>query len=202
MKTEFMDFERLGLGKIRVLKERGVHGYFQFVFSDICHILRRDISNGMRTIRNDDLEKYVDKVTTTQNQQNQHTDGFKQEFEITVLEEPALYSLIFSSNKPIALEFQLWIFTVVIPSLRTHGAYLDRKKREEIQNDPKKIDEVLGNIRILDEKIEAGKKELNRLQQECEKFDKSSDEYKARMWELFDELVEMGEDPNELFDEM
>ena len=47
-----------------------------------------------------------------------------------------------------------------------------------------------------------GKKELNRLQTECEKFDKSSDDYKARMWELFDELVEMGEDPNELFDEM
>lgn len=202
MKTEFMDFEKLGLGKIRVLKERGVHGYFQFVFSDICNILGTNIQNGLRVIKEEGIEKYVDKVTITQNQRNQYTDGFTQDFDITVIEEPALYNLIFSSSKPIALEFQLWIFTVVIPSLRTHGAYLDRKKREEIQNDPAKIDEVLGKIREFDEKIEAGKKELNRLQQECEKFDKSSDDYKARMWELFDELVEMGEDPNELFDEM
>lgn len=202
MKTEFMDFERLGLGKIRVLKERGVHGYFQFILSDICNILGRDISNGMRTIRNDDLEKYVDKMTVKKRIKNQYEKEYERDFEIAIIEEPALYSLIFSSTKPKAIEFQLWIFTVVIPALRTHGAYLDRKKREEIQNDPVKIDEVLGKLREFDEKIEAGKKELNRLQQECEKFDKSSDDYKARMWELFDELVEMGEDPSELFDEM
>ena len=201
MKTEFMDFEKLGLGKIRVLEERGVHGYFQFVFSDICHILGISITNGLKVVKEEGIEKYVDKIIERSNSANRH-GKFERDFEITVLEEPALYHLIFSSNKPKALEFQLWMFTVVIPALRTHGAYLDRKKREEIQNDPVKIDEVLGKIRDLDEKIEAGKKELSRLQKESEKFDKSSDEYKDKMWRLFDKLVEMGEDPNELFDEM
>ena len=201
MKTEFMDFEKLGLGKVRVLKERGVHGYFQFVFSDICHILGMNIANGLKIIKEEGIEKYVDKMIDRTTSANRY-GSFERDVEITVLEEPAVYSLIFSSTKPKAIEFQLWIFTVVIPSLRTHGAYLDRKKREEIQNDPVKIDEVLSKIREFDMKIEEGKKELNRLQKECEKFDKSSDDYKARMWELFDELVEMGEDPNELFDEM
>ena len=198
----FMEFEKLGLGKIRVLKERGVHGYFQFLFADVCDALGKDRGNAMRAIREDGLEDYIDEITVTRKQRNQYKDGFTQDFNMLLLEEPALYRLIFSSNKPEALEFQLWIFTVVIPSLRNYGAYLDRKKREEIQNDPEKIDEILAKLRDLDVKIEAGKKKLNRLQQECEKFDKSSDEYKARMWELFDKLVEMGEDPSQLFDEM
>ena len=202
MKTEFMDFERLGLGKIRVLKERGVHGYFQFVFSDICEVLGASLQSALRFIKEEGVEKYVDKVTIRKRVKNQHGKEYERDYEITVLEEPALYNLILSSTKPKAREFQLWIFTVVIPSLRVHGAYLDKKKREEIQNDPEKIDEVLAKLRELDVKIEEGQKELNRIQQECEKFDKSSDDYKAKMWELFDKLVEMGEDPNELFMEM
>lgn len=49
------------------------------------------------------------------------TSGGKQN--IAIVSESVLYELIFKSEKKKAFDFQQWIFTDVIPSLRKHGEY-------------------------------------------------------------------------------
>ena len=42
---------------------------------------------------------------------------------LNVVNEPGLYRLIFSSRKKEALEFQLWVYHEVLPSIRQTGSY-------------------------------------------------------------------------------
>ena len=49
------------------------------------------------------------------------TKGGKQE--LTFINEPNLYRVIFRSNKPEAVKFQDWIFEEVIPQIRKTGGY-------------------------------------------------------------------------------
>ncbi|MDK4689677.1 BRO-N domain-containing protein [Kingella negevensis] len=48
--------------------------------------------------------------------------------EITFINEPNLYRVIFRSNKPEAVKFQDWIFEEVIPQIRKTGKYESRLK--------------------------------------------------------------------------
>ena len=50
------------------------------------------------------------------------TPGGKQE--LTVISEPGIYKLAFSSKLPAAEEFTNWISSEVLPSIRKHGAYM------------------------------------------------------------------------------
>lgn len=45
--------------------------------------------------------------------------------ELTFVNEPNLYRVIFRSNKPEAKQFQDWVFNDVLPSIRKHGMFLD-----------------------------------------------------------------------------
>lgn len=49
------------------------------------------------------------------------TKGGKQE--VTFINEPNLYRIIFRSNKKEAVEFQNWVFEEVLPQIRKTGAY-------------------------------------------------------------------------------
>lgn len=44
--------------------------------------------------------------------------------EITFIDEPNLYRVIFRSNKKEAVEFQNWVFDEVLPTIRKTGSYL------------------------------------------------------------------------------
>jgi len=41
----------------------------------------------------------------------------------TFITEPAVYFIVFRSRKPIAKEFQQWVFTEVLPQIRNKGSY-------------------------------------------------------------------------------
>lgn len=43
--------------------------------------------------------------------------------EMWFVNEPGLYQLIFTSNKPEAQSFQRWVFNDLLPTLRKHGRY-------------------------------------------------------------------------------
>lgn len=42
---------------------------------------------------------------------------------LAYISEPNLYRIIFRSDKPIALDFQNWVFDEVLPSIRKNGSY-------------------------------------------------------------------------------
>lgn len=83
-----------------------------WVLRDVCRVL------GMTTPakvarRLDDDEKGVSQI---------HTPGGTQE--VTIVNEPGLYSVILRSDKPEAKAFKRWVTHDILPSIRKHGAYI------------------------------------------------------------------------------
>lgn len=109
-------------GKIRAIDKNGEPW---FVANDVCQALEIDRT---QTRRLDDDEKGVCSI---------HTPGGEQE--VSIVNEPGLYSLVLGSRKPEAKAFKRWITHEVIPSIRKHGAYLTPAKIEEALLNPDTI---------------------------------------------------------------
>ena len=74
---------------------------------------------------------------------------------MTVVNEPGLYTLILSSRKPEAKAFKRWITHDVIPMIRKTGGYMTDSLLERIQKEPAVIVEhhapldAVGSIAML-----------------------------------------------------
>lgn len=88
----------------------GASGEPWFVAADVLRTLALDRKALERL---DDDEKGVNSV---------HTPGGSQE--MTVVNEPGLYSLVLGSRKPEAKRFKRWVTHEVIPAIRKTGAYV------------------------------------------------------------------------------
>lgn len=82
-----------------------------FVAKDVCDVLGYSNSR-MALERLDDDEKGVSTI---------YTHGGPQE--MSVVNEPGLYSLILTSRKPEARQFKRWVTHEVLPSIRKTGKY-------------------------------------------------------------------------------
>nr|WP_276561612.1 Bro-N domain-containing protein [Bacillus sonorensis] len=90
-----------------------------FVAKDVCDVL--EIKNNRDALsRLDDDEKGVALTDTLGGTQ-----------ELTVVNEPGLYSLILRSRKPEAKQFKRWITHGVIPTIRKTGGYAAILKRKQ-----------------------------------------------------------------------
>ncbi len=52
--------------------------------------------------------------------------------DVIVIAEPAVYQLAARSKKPIAREFQRWLFAEVLPSIRKTGSYIAKKRERYV----------------------------------------------------------------------
>ncbi|QMT41285.1 BRO-N domain-containing protein [Neisseria shayeganii] len=89
-----------------------------FCLKDVADIL--EIENSRRVAAEMLKPNGIEKISV-------ETGGGKQQ--LTFINEPNLYRVIFRSNKPEAVKFQDWIFEEVIPAIRKTGSYelhLDR----------------------------------------------------------------------------
>ena len=102
-----LEFVNEQFGKVRVLERDGNPW---FVAVDVCRALELD---NTATRRVDDDEKDTLRLM-------QGTSGNPN---ITIVNEPGLYSLVMGSRKPEAKAFKRWITHDVIPSIRKHGMY-------------------------------------------------------------------------------
>jgi hypothetical protein len=84
--------------------------------------------------------------------------------EMTIINESGLYSLIFTSRKPIAREFEKWVTTEVLPSIRKYGFY-----------DPKRLKE-LSAILLEDQDHDVGvrRSKEDRLMDEIHRFEREN----------------------------
>ena len=113
-----------------------------FVAADVCKAL--EIANNRDALtRIDDDEKGVALADTL---------GGKQE--VTIVNEPGLYSLVLGSRKPEAKVFKRWVTHEVIPSIRKHGAYLTPEALERAMTDP---DFTIGLLTALKSERESRK---------------------------------------------
>ena len=95
-----------------------------FVAKDVCNVL--EIKNSRQALSYlDDDEKGV--ITND-------TLGGTQE--MSVVNEPGVYSLVFRSRKSEAKLFKRWIAHEVLPVIRKHGAYMTPAVMEKVISDP------------------------------------------------------------------
>ena len=99
--------------QMRVLEKNNT---LWFVAKDVCDIL--EIKNS-RKATNELYDNEKD-VTIT------YTPGGMQE--MTIINEPALYKLIFKSRKFEAKKFQDWVFYEVLPEIRSTGNFNGKKR--------------------------------------------------------------------------
>lgn len=123
-----MGFSKEEFGEVRTLVE-GENIWFNL--NDICRAL--DLRNPRKVMN--DLPKGVT------NSYPLLTNGGLQN--MTFVNESGLYRTIFKSRKEKALEFQDWVCSEVIPSIRKHGAYIT----EDVINDNKKLNEAIQAIK-------------------------------------------------------
>ena len=99
-----------------------------FVAKDVCDVLGlSDVSKAIQAL--DEDEKGTNSIPTPGGTQ-----------QLSIVNEPGLYSLILRSRKPEAKQFKRWITHEVLPTIRkTGGAYLTAAKAEEFLADPNLI---------------------------------------------------------------
>ena len=116
--NELKVFQNDQFGAVRVIPRDGEPW---FVAADVCRVL--EIGNSrMATERLDKDEKGVSTIDTPGGRQ-----------EMTIINEPGLYDLIFCSRKPEAKAFKRWITHEVIPAIRKHGEYKQQAQRQQVR---------------------------------------------------------------------
>lgn len=140
MNNKIKVFENAEFGSVRTVT---INGEPWFVASDVCKALGIDPTS---TRRLDDDEKNTLRLT----------QGIPGNPNVTVVNEPGLYTLVLGSRKPEAKAFKRWITHEVIPDIRQYGMYATSDF----------LDKALGNpdnwIRMLTE-YSAVKKENETL---------------------------------------
>lgn len=113
-RKRFEIFNKENLGQVRTYLDE--KGEIWFCLSDVCKILRiRTTAN----VKNRLDEDGIDSINTI--------DNLGRNQLVTFINESNLYDTIFSSRKPEAKEFKLWITREVIPSIRKHGFYVNKE---------------------------------------------------------------------------
>lgn len=126
-------------GQVRVVQSDGEPW---FVAADVCKALEIDRT---ATRRLDDDEKGVHST---------HTHGGQQD--VTIVNEPGLYTLVLGSRKPEAKLFKRWITHEVIPAIRKTGGYI--AGQETLSDDELMARALLvaqNTIKLREERIKA-----------------------------------------------
>lgn len=126
-----------------------------FVAKDVCEVL--GISNHRDAVSRLN-ERMKDEVGVT--------DAIGRTQNTIVLNEPAVYKLIFRSNKAEAEAFGDWVATDVLPSIRKHGAYMTPQTLEQALLNPDGIITVL--TRLKEEQAEKERERQARLAAEAQ----------------------------------
>lgn len=102
----------------------GPDGEPRFVLADLCKVL--NIGNPSDVSRRlSETMKGVDQIDTPGGRQK-----------VTVVTEAGMYSVVLRSDKPEAVQFQEWVTTEVLPSIRKHGVYMTPDTLEKVLTDP------------------------------------------------------------------
>ena len=141
-------FENTQFGQVRTINKDGEPW---FVAADVCRAL--DLGQVTNTIRRlDDDEKALISIKGISRGNDQ----------VSIVNEPGLYSLVLGSRKPEAKAFKRWITHEVIPSIRKNGGYI---AGQETMTD----DELLANaLMVAQRKIAARDKQIEVQEKQIE----------------------------------
>ncbi|MWQ11411.1 BRO-N domain-containing protein [Glaesserella parasuis] len=136
-----------------------------FCLTDVCIALDISNANSSRFRFN---EKGLHKMYTL-------TKGGKQE--VTFINEPNLYRIIFRSNKSQAIDFQNWVFEEVLPQIRKTGQYSQNSAQiaplAEIEADEEALHIIVNLFHSLNGAYEMGEKIRREHQYLAKEIDKT-----------------------------
>lgn len=148
MKFEVTTFRNPEFGEIRAV---WINGAIWFVGKDSAMVLGYADAFGALKKHVDEEDKLVCQI-----------DSAGQKRDVTVINESGLYSLILSSKLPGAKRFKRWVTAEILPSVRTHGAYMTPEVIERTLTDPDYIIQLATTLkmeqqkrRALEEKVKA-----------------------------------------------
>ena len=120
-----------------------------WVLRDVCQVL--GLSTPARVAeRLDDDEKGVSLI---------HTPGGKQE--MTIINEPGLYSVILRSDKPEAKAFKRWVVHEVLPSIRKNGSYgMNTEALQELAEINRQLEQYRQRYESVDKEVAQARKQL------------------------------------------
>ena len=117
--------------EVRVIEQNGESW---FVGKDVAEALGYERTRDALRAHVDKEDKLTRRITAPSN------GGYS---DVILINEPGVYSLIFSSKLPSAKEFKRWVTHEVLPDIRKHGMYLTDKVQEIAANDPEKFNKLL-----------------------------------------------------------
>lgn len=148
MKLEVTTFRNPEFGEIRAV---WINGAIWFVGKDSAMVLGYADTFGALKKHVDEEDKLVCQI-----------DSAGQKRDVIVINESGLYSLILSSKLPGAKRFKRWVTAEILPSVRTHGAYMTPEVIERTLTDPDYIIQLATTLkmeqqkrRALEEKVKA-----------------------------------------------
>jgi anti-repressor protein len=148
LKLEVTTFRNPEFGEIRAV---WINGAIWFVGKDSAMVLGYADAFGALKKHVDEEDKLVCQI-----------DSAGQKRDVTVINESGLYSLILSSKLPGAKRFKRWVTAEILPSVRTHGAYMTPEVIERTLTDPDYIIQLATTLkmeqqkrRALEEKVKA-----------------------------------------------
>lgn len=127
---ELQVFNNSEFGEVRAVL---IDGEPWFIAVDVCKALEIEPT---ATRRLDEDEKNTLRLT----------QGISGNPNVTIINEPGLYSLVLGSRKPQAKAFKRWITHEVIPSIRKHGAYITPEKLWEFYSSPENLAAVFNDL--------------------------------------------------------
>lgn len=93
--------------------------------------------------------------------------------EVNCINEAGLYKLVMRSDKPEAQEFQNWVASEVLPSIRKHGMYMTPQVAQEVIED---TDAFLARaLLIAKDKLDKLEAEVKELKPKAQHFDEYMD---------------------------
>ena len=136
--NELKVFDNPEFGEIRTVD---IDNEPWFVGKDVASILGyKDTVNALKA-HVDDEDKRGWQITTPSGTQ-----------QMTIINESGLYALVLSSKLPTAKAFKRWITHDVIPSIRTHGAYMTPEKLQEAILNPDMMIQLCQQLKDEQEK--------------------------------------------------
>ena len=180
------EFSNEVLGNVRVVL---IDGVSWFVANDVCKALgytaSRNAIHDHVSVEYRKALKYKACIETMRAElwgENDYMDK-------VLLTEAGMWQLVFGSKLDKALEFQKWIYSVVLPSLHENGGYIvgqenldpadldalktDLKKmHQEVQEKTRKIEHQKEWIDELEYELNASRAEVHRLNERFDRMDR------------------------------
>ncbi|MCF6419785.1 BRO family protein [Furfurilactobacillus milii] len=143
-----------------------IEGQPVFVGKDVATVL--GYSNPSKAVR--DHVGSEDKMGV-QNGTPSVTDSLGRQQTPTWVNESGVYSLVFGSKLPSARRFKHWVTSVVLPSIREQGMYMEPAKVEQLLSNPDTMIEILTRYKESQAEVQQLNEEKRLMQPKVDYFD-------------------------------